>query len=93
MDTDAWRREGELLGATALGVFRRAGLDEDGGVAALRILRALVRGFVMHEMSSSFLDGVDYDETYSVALAVFIRGLDAIRPSSSVAISNSPEAS
>jgi hypothetical protein len=83
-DSDAWRREGELLGAAALGVFRRAGLDQDASVSALRILRALVRGFVMHEMSASFLDGVDYDQAYAVALAVFIRGLDAIRPSSSV---------
>lgn len=80
MDSVAWRREGELLGATALGVFSRAGLDGEAGVTALRILRALVRGFVLHEMSSSFLEDVDYDETYAEALKVFIRGLDALRP-------------
>ena len=78
-DSDAWRREGELLGATSLGVFSRAGLDGEAGLTALRILRALVRGFVLHEMSSSFLEGVDYDETYAAALKVFIRGLDALR--------------
>ena len=78
-DSVAWRREGELLGATALGVFSRAGLNGEAGVTALRILRALVRGFVLHEMAASFADGVDYDETYGLALKVFIRGLDAIR--------------
>ena len=92
MDSDAWRREGELLGATALGVFRQAGLDGEAGATALRILRALVRGFVLHEMSSSFLDGVDYDETYAAALTVFIRGLDAIRPPSSASAVSNPRA-
>ena len=79
-DSVAWRREGELLGATALGVFDRAGLNGEAGVTALRILRALVRGFVMHEMAASFLDDVDYEETYGLTLKVFIHGLDAIRP-------------
>jgi hypothetical protein len=46
---------------------------------ALRILRALVRGFVLHEMSQSFLEDVDYDESYSAAVDVFIRGLDVLR--------------
>jgi uncharacterized protein (DUF2342 family) len=45
---------------------------------ALRILRALVRGFVLHEMSQSFLEDVDYDESYSAAVDVFIRGLDVM---------------
>jgi hypothetical protein len=78
-DSPVWRREGELLGATALAVFERAGLSGDAGITALRILRSIVRGFVMHEMGSSFLDGVDYDATYAITLRVFIRGLDEIR--------------
>jgi hypothetical protein len=79
-DSPEWRREGELLGAAALAVFERAGLGGEAGVIGLRILRVLVRGFVLHEMAASFLDGVDYDETYATTLTVFIRGLDAIRP-------------
>jgi hypothetical protein len=78
-DSPEWRREGELLGAAALAVFGRAGFDEKTGAIALRILRVLVRGFVLHEMSSSFLDDVDYDATYARTLDVFIRGLDALR--------------
>jgi hypothetical protein len=78
-DSPVWRREGELLAATALAVFRRAGYDGETGVIALRILRVLVRGFVLHEMASSFLDDVDYEATYARTLDVFIRGLDALR--------------
>jgi hypothetical protein len=81
-DTPVWRREGELLQAAALAVFEEAGLNGEQGITALRILRAIVRGFVLHEMSSSFLDGVDYDATYAVTLRVFIRGLDEIRSAS-----------
>jgi WHG domain-containing protein len=80
VDSPVWRREGELLGETALAVFDRAGLSGEAGVVALRILRAIVRGFVLHEMAASFLDGVDYDATYAMTLKVFVRGLDELRP-------------
>jgi hypothetical protein len=42
---------------------------------ALRILRSLVRGFVMHEVMDSFLDPVSYDECYDNAIEMFIGGL------------------
>ena len=83
-DTPVWRREGELLQEAALAVFARAGLGNEKGVTALRILRAIVRGFVLHEMAASFLDDVDYDSMFDVTISVFIRGLDEIRaPSTS----------
>jgi hypothetical protein len=78
-DSPVWRHEGELLQAAALAVFDEAGLGGEQGITALRILRAIVRGFVLHEMASSFLDDVDYDATFDVTLKVFIRGLDEIR--------------
>jgi hypothetical protein len=81
-DTPVWRREGELLEAAALAVFDEAGLSGERGATALRILRAIVRGFVLHEMASSFLDDVDYDATFAITLRVFIRGLDEIRSAS-----------
>jgi hypothetical protein len=82
IDSPVWRREGELLQAAALAVFEEAGLSGGQGITALRILRAIVRGFVLHEMASSFLDDVDYDATYAITLRVFIRGLDEIRSAS-----------
>lgn len=79
-DSPEWRQEYQLLGAVALGAFEGAGVKGEQAMVALGILRALVRGFVLHEMSASFLDTVDYDELYKVAVDVFVRGLDALRP-------------
>jgi hypothetical protein len=70
-----------LLTAIAVRVFESAGLDREQAINALQKLRALVRGFVLHEMTASFLDTVDYDHIYAVAVDVFIRGLDALRSS------------
>jgi hypothetical protein len=78
-DSPEWRREYELLVGVAVRAFVSAGLGREQAVNALQTLRALVRGFVLHEMTASFLDTVDYDQMYSVALDIFIRGLDALR--------------
>jgi hypothetical protein len=78
-DSPEWRREGQLLGILALTVFASAGICGEPAIEALRMLRALVRGFVVHEMSGSFLEEVDYDKSYRLAVDVFIRGLDALR--------------
>jgi hypothetical protein len=79
-DSPEWRREYQLLGGVALRVFESAGVKGEQAMNALGILRALVRGFVLHEMAASFLDTVDYDKLYAVAVDVFVRGLDALRP-------------
>jgi hypothetical protein len=84
-DSPEWRREGQLLGAAALKVFDSAGLRGEPAIEALRMLRALVRGFVLHEMSGSFLEEVDYDRSYGLAVGVFVRGLDALRSATSPA--------
>jgi hypothetical protein len=82
-DSPEWRREGELLGGLALGIFQSAGLQREQAMIALQMLRALVRGFVMHEMAASFLETADYDEIYAAAVDVFIHGLGALRPAAS----------
>ncbi|MEP6841440.1 MAG: TetR-like C-terminal domain-containing protein [Bradyrhizobium sp.] len=78
-DSIEWRQEGERLSGLAIEIFIGSGLDARSASTALRILRALVRGFVLHEMAASFLDGVDYEQTFVAAVDVFIRGLDALR--------------
>jgi Tetracyclin repressor-like, C-terminal domain len=84
-DSPEWRREGELLSGVALQAFASAGLEREAAINALQILRALVRGFVIHEMAASFLETVDYDKMYAVAVDVFIRGLDALRSATPLA--------
>jgi hypothetical protein len=78
-DSVEWRVEGEQLGRFALRIFEGVGLDATSSLTALRILRALVRGFVLHEMAASFLEEANYDEIYASAIEVFIRGLNALR--------------
>jgi Tetracyclin repressor-like, C-terminal domain len=77
-DSLEWRREGEKLARFILGVLAGVGVSGRPAVHALRILRALVRGFVLHEMAASFVEPIDYDETYSVAVELYIRGLSAL---------------
>jgi hypothetical protein len=78
-DSVEWRVEGERLTRLAGQIFEGVALDASSSVMALRILRALVRGFVLHEMAASFFDDVDYDEIYASAVDVFISGLGALR--------------
>ena len=79
-DSPEWRQEYQLLGGVALRAFESAGVKGEQAMNALGILRALVRGFVLHEMAASFLDTVDYDKLYAVAVDVFVCGLGALRP-------------
>jgi hypothetical protein len=38
-----------------------------------------VRGFVLHEMASSFLEPLGHDQSYELAIKVFIEGLAVLR--------------
>lgn len=58
--------------------FSECGLDEMAGAHALRMLRSLVRGFVVNEMSGSFYTSADNDESFELAVEVFICGLPAL---------------
>jgi hypothetical protein len=79
IDSPEWRREGASLARFVLGVLAGVGFTGHRAIHALRILRAFVRGFVLHEMALSFLEPLDYDETYSIAVEVYICGLNAVR--------------
>jgi hypothetical protein len=79
VDSPEWRSEDESLGRFVLGVVAGVGLTAHPAIHALRILRALVRGFVLHEMASSFMEPLEYDESYGMAVDVYIRGLSALQ--------------
>jgi Tetracyclin repressor-like, C-terminal domain len=78
VDSPEWRREGEQLAGFVLGGLAGVGLTGSSASHALRVLRALVRGFVLHEVALSFLEPLDYDETYGIAVDVYIHGLSAL---------------
>ena len=78
-DSPEWRAAHMELGAVVLGVFGQLGLRGEQGQHALRILRSLVRGFVLHEMGASFLEPQTHDQSYELAIKVFTEGLSALR--------------
>jgi hypothetical protein len=58
--------------------FEECGLDEITGDHALRILRSLVRGFVINEMSVPYSVLADFDKSFELAVDMFLEGLPAL---------------
>ena len=59
-------------------LFAECGLTRRGAELALCTLRCLVRGFVVHEVMSSFLATYSYAEAFEGAIEIFITGLSAM---------------
>jgi hypothetical protein len=78
-DSPEWRDAQMRLGRVVLRVFAQNGIEGEAAVHALRLLRSFVRGFVMHEMGTSFIEPLDYDKTYELGVEVFIQGLSALK--------------
>jgi hypothetical protein len=74
-DTAEWRAAVDDLRVFMTGILSECGLRGEAADQALRILRSLVRGFVVHEVMDSFFDPVSYDECYDNAIEMFIAGL------------------
>jgi Tetracyclin repressor-like, C-terminal domain len=77
-DNPEWQEAGSKLAQTVLRVFAELGFEGEQAQHALRILKSLIRGFVMHEMAASYLESLEYERSYEVAIDVFIRGLPAL---------------
>jgi hypothetical protein len=78
VDSREWHEAGSKLAQTVSGVFARCGLEGDQAQHALRMLRSLTRGFVIHEMAASYLESLEYERSYEFAIDVFIRGFPAL---------------
>jgi hypothetical protein len=74
-DTAEWRAAVDRLRVFMTGILSECGLRGKAADEALRILRSLVRGFVVQEVMDSFFDPVSYDECYDNAIEMFIGGL------------------
>jgi hypothetical protein len=74
-DTAEWRAAVEDLRIFMAGILSECGLRGNAADEALRILRSLVRGFVVHEVMDSFYDSVSYDECFDHAVEMFMAGL------------------
>jgi hypothetical protein len=76
-DCPEWRQAGAELAAFLRGPLTNIGIGDQDAEHALRIIRSLVPGFVIHEMQQSFLEPQDYDETFAIAADVLLAGLKA----------------
>jgi Tetracyclin repressor-like, C-terminal domain len=81
-DSLEWRLALSELSRTALRVFAQIGLEGEPAQQALRMLRSLIRGFVLNEMVGSFLESFDYKVSFELAIDAFVVGLSAFRVSS-----------
>ena len=75
-----WQEAGAELFRTARQVFTQVDIHGDEAAQALRILRCLVRGFVISEMAASlFVEPSEYQHTFDLGIDVFLRGLPALQ--------------
>jgi hypothetical protein len=78
VDSQEWQEAGSKLARTVSRVFFELGFEGEQAQHALRILRSLIRGFVIHEMAASYLESLEYERSYELAIDVFVRGLSAL---------------
>lgn len=55
------------------------GLHGEAAQHAMHWLRGLVRGYVVHEMTGSFVKPVDLDRGFELGISIFLRGLSVLR--------------
>jgi Tetracyclin repressor-like, C-terminal domain len=79
IDSPEWRAEQMELGKVLFAIFAQLDVRGEQAQHALRILRSFVRGFVLHEMGASFLEPLEHDQTYELAVRLFIEGLNVLR--------------
>jgi len=76
-DSPDWRQAlGELLD-TAYRVLAQVGLQGEPAQQALRMLRSLIRGFVLNQMAAPLLEPLDYAGSFELAIDAYVLGLPA----------------
>lgn len=79
-DSPEWRQALSDVSETAFRVLAEVGLEGEPAQQALRMLRSLIRGFVLNEMVGSFLEPLDYDQSFRLAVDALVLGLPAFTP-------------
>jgi len=77
-DTPEWRGAVEDLREFMVSILAECGLRGNAADQALRMLRCIVRGFVLHEVTDSVCDPTSYEDSYESAICVFIAGLSGL---------------
>ncbi len=66
------------LNAVALKILALHKVTGESARHALRMLKSLVRGFTLHEMTASYRESLDYERSFEFAVDVFIEGIPAL---------------
>jgi hypothetical protein len=75
-----WLEASAELFRIAHQVFVQVDIKDEQAQQALRILRSLVRGFVISEMAASFfVEPSEYQQAFDQGVDVFVRGLPALK--------------
>lgn len=77
-DSPEWQEARKGLAQTMFSVFAEVGIEGERARHAVRILRSLVRGFILNEMASSNSEPHEYQHSYVLAVNMFIHGLPAL---------------
>jgi Tetracyclin repressor-like, C-terminal domain len=78
-DSPEWRQALRELLETAHRILAQVELEGEPAQQALRMLRSLVRGFVINEMAASFLEPLDYAVSFGLAVDAIVLGLSAFK--------------
>jgi hypothetical protein len=82
IDNPEYQKAAGQLAQTVLRVFSEAGIVDESAKHAIRILKSLVRGFVLGEMSAPVARPMEYQRSYVFAVDMFVSGLDVLRNAS-----------
>lgn len=79
VDSQEWKEAGSEMAQTIFRVFAGVGIEGEPAQHAVRILRSLVRGFILNEIASTSSQPIEFQRSYVLGVEVFIQGLSALR--------------
>lgn len=79
IDSAEWQDAGNEMAQTVFRVLSECGLEGEAAHHAVRILRSLVRGFILNEMASDSSQPLEFQKSYVLGVEVFIQGLSALQ--------------
>ena len=74
-----WNDALESVASIIRQALGECGLHDDAVQHAMHCLRSLVRGYVVHEMTGSFVKPVRLDHGFELGISIFVRGLSVLR--------------
>ncbi len=78
-DSPEWEDAGHEMAQTVFRVLSEFGLEGEPAHHAVRILRSLVRGFILNEMASDASQPMEFQKSYVLGVEVFIQGLSVLQ--------------